>query len=96
MSRSLYFCLPPNDKLLAYWDTVADRLFKVRHCMNLEGVLRQLALFDPPIDPALLVAAARRAGTSAACSATSARRCRTTASASRSSARWRRAPTCAR
>ncbi|MES2787201.1 MAG: neuraminidase-like domain-containing protein [Pseudomonadota bacterium] len=57
VSRSLYFCLPPNDKLLAYWDTVADRLFKVRHCMNLAGVVRQLPLFEPEIDPALLVAA---------------------------------------
>lgn len=57
ISRSLYFCLPPNDKLLAYWDRVADRLFKVRHCMNLAGVVRQLPLFEPPIDPALLVAA---------------------------------------
>ena len=35
-----------------YWDTVADRLFKIRHCMNIEGVVRQLALFEPPIDPA--------------------------------------------
>lgn len=23
-----YFCIPPNEKLLAYWDTVEDRLFK--------------------------------------------------------------------
>ncbi len=53
-----YFCFPPNEKLLAYWDTVADRLFKIRHCMNLEGVVRQLPLFQPPIDPALLVRAA--------------------------------------
>jgi peptidoglycan hydrolase-like protein with peptidoglycan-binding domain len=51
----LYFCLPKNDKLLRYWDTVADRLFKIRHCMNIEGVVRQLPLFEPPIDPALLV-----------------------------------------
>ncbi|MFB2833324.1 neuraminidase-like domain-containing protein [Floridanema evergladense] len=53
----LYFCIPPNDKLLSYWDTVSDRLFKIRHCMNIEGVVRQLPLFDPPIDPALLVRA---------------------------------------
>ena len=52
-----YFCFPPNDRLLAYWDTVADRLFKIRHCMNIEGVVRQLPLFEPPIDPALLVKA---------------------------------------
>jgi peptidoglycan hydrolase-like protein with peptidoglycan-binding domain len=53
-----YFCVPRNDKLMGYWDTVADRLFKIRHCMNIEGVVRQLALFEPPIDPALLVRAA--------------------------------------
>jgi len=54
---SLYFCLPNNEKLLGYWDTVADRLFKIRHCQNIEGIERQLALFEPPIDPALLVQA---------------------------------------
>jgi hypothetical protein len=54
----LYFCVPKNDKLLSYWDTIADRLFKIRNSMNIEGVVRQLALFDPPIDPGLLVKAA--------------------------------------
>lgn len=54
----LYFCVPRNEKLLGYWDTVADRLFKVRHCLNIKGVERQLALFGAPIDPALLVRAA--------------------------------------
>src|SRR5204863_2838789 len=58
IGRTLYFCIPPNEKLLGYWDTVADRLFKIRHCMNIEGVVRQLALFDPPIDPGMLVKAA--------------------------------------
>ena len=58
LGRTLYFCIPRNDKLLSYWDTVADRLFKIRHCMNIEGVVRQLALFDPPIDPGMLVKAA--------------------------------------
>lgn len=53
----LYFCIPQNDKMLGYWDTVADRLYKIRHCMNIEGVVRQLALFEPPIDPAALVKA---------------------------------------
>lgn len=53
-----FFCLTPNDKLLGYWETVADRLFKIRHCMNIEGVVRELPLFDPPIDPGLLVRAA--------------------------------------
>ena len=58
VGRTLYFCIPRNEKLLAYWDTVADRLFKIRHCMNIEGVVRQLALFDPPLDPGMLVKAA--------------------------------------
>ncbi len=55
---TLYFCIPVNDKLFSYWDTVEDRLFKIRNCMNIEGIVRQLPLFDPPIDPALLVKAA--------------------------------------
>lgn len=53
--RTKYFCIPKNDKLLGYWDLVEDRLFKIRHCMNIDGVVRQLPLFAPPIDPALLV-----------------------------------------
>lgn len=57
LPSTLYFCVPKNDKLLAYWDTVADRLFKIRHCMNIEGIVRELPLFEPPIDPALLVRA---------------------------------------
>lgn len=54
----LYFCIPPNEKLRGYWDIVDDRLFKIRHCMNIKGVVRDLPLFQPPIDPALLVRAA--------------------------------------
>jgi hypothetical protein len=57
IGRTLYFCIPRNDKLLSYWDTVADRLFKIRHSMNIQGVVRPLALFDPPIDPGMLVKA---------------------------------------
>lgn len=55
---SLYFCIPQNDRLLEYWDRVADRLFKIRHCLNINGVERVLALFAPPIDPGALVRAA--------------------------------------
>jgi hypothetical protein len=56
-----YFCVPHNESLLKLWDLVEDRLFKLRHCMNIEGVVRELPLFEPPIDPALLVRA-RAAG----------------------------------
>jgi hypothetical protein len=58
IGQTLYFCVPPNDKLLGYWDIVADRLFKIRHCMNIAGVVRPLPLFDPPLDPGMLVSAA--------------------------------------
>src|SRR4029077_4871300 len=58
IGRTLYFCIPQNENLLRYWDTRADRLFKIRHCMNIAGVVRPLALFDPPIDPGMLVKAA--------------------------------------
>ena len=53
-----YFCVTPNNKLLQYWDTVADRLSKIRRCMNIEGVVEQRPLFEPPIEPGLLVRAA--------------------------------------
>lgn len=58
IGKALYFCVPRNDKLLGYWDTVADRLFKIRNSLNIQGIFRQLALFEPPIDPAMLARAA--------------------------------------
>ncbi len=57
----LYFCIPGNPRLAQLRTTIADRLFKIRHCMDIEGRVRQLALFAPPIDPAMLVRA-RAAG----------------------------------
>lgn len=60
---TLFFCIPPNQQLLAYWDTVADRLYKIRHCLNLQGVAQPLALYAPPISPlALIEQAASGAG----------------------------------
>jgi hypothetical protein len=58
LGHALYFGVPRNDKLLGYWGTVADRLFKIRNSLNILGIFRQLPLFDPPIDPALLARAA--------------------------------------
>lgn len=57
------FCVPQNEELLKYWDRVEDRLYKIRNCMNISGVRRQLALFQPPINPMALVRA-RAAGLS--------------------------------
>ena len=58
IGQSLYFCIPRNDKLLSYWTTVEDKLFKIRHCMNIQGTIRQLPQFEAPIDPGILVKAA--------------------------------------
>jgi Tc toxin complex TcA C-terminal TcB-binding domain/Neuraminidase-like domain/Salmonella virulence plasmid 28.1kDa A protein len=55
--QTFYFKVPPNEQLLGYWTTVADRLFKLRHCQTIAGGALELPLFDAPIDPGLLVAA---------------------------------------
>jgi hypothetical protein len=60
-ASTFLFCIPPNAQLLAYWTTVADRLYKIRHCMNLQGQVVPLPLYAPPINP-LLAAEAAAAG----------------------------------
>ncbi len=52
---SLAFCVPENKDLMQYWDRVDDRLFKIWNCMNIKGIRRSLSLFQPPIDPMMLV-----------------------------------------
>jgi hypothetical protein len=56
--QSLYFCVPHNPKLEAYYDRVEGQLYKLRNCMNIDGLVRELPLFAPEIDPGLLVRAA--------------------------------------
>jgi hypothetical protein len=58
LGRMWAFCVPPNDRLLQAWPRVAQRLFNLRHCRDLEGVQRSFPIWDPPIDPGLLVRAA--------------------------------------
>jgi hypothetical protein len=60
---TLFFCIPPNDQLLAYWGTVADRLYKIRHCLNLQGVAQPLPLYAPPINPLQLMGGQAAYGT---------------------------------
>ena len=50
-----YFCVPENTVLIADWDRIDDRLFKIRNCMNIQGVVRPLSLFAPPLDVNALV-----------------------------------------
>jgi len=57
-ASTLYFCIPDNPKVKELRELIDDRLFKIRHCQDINGVFRELPLFEPPIDPALLVQAA--------------------------------------
>jgi hypothetical protein len=52
-----FFFLPENDVFAGYWGTVQRRLYQIRHCMNLQGVVRRLATYDAPIDPRQLMRA---------------------------------------
>ena len=58
----LYFAIPENRSLASYWDRVEDRLYKIRHGMDIHGNLRNLALFEPSVDPARLIQAAVTGG----------------------------------
>lgn len=57
-----YFCVPENEQFTGYWKKVEDQLFKIRHCLNIKGVIRELALFEPPLNPAELVRAVTAGG----------------------------------
>ena len=52
-----YFQVPRNDNFAGYWDRADDRLFKIRHSLDIEGIARHLSLFQPEIDPRAIIAA---------------------------------------
>ncbi|MCB0856405.1 MAG: hypothetical protein KDD63_29500, partial [Bacteroidetes bacterium] len=52
-----YFFIPENPYFIDYWNRVEDRLYKIRQCLNINGLKQSLALFEPPIDPLALVQA---------------------------------------
>jgi len=54
-NATLLFCIPPNDQLLEYWDKVEQRLYNIRHCLNLQGIPQPLPLYAPPINPLALI-----------------------------------------
>ena len=54
---TLYFAIPDNPALRELATTIDDRLFKIRNSQDINGIFRQLPLFEPPIDPMLLVQA---------------------------------------
>jgi hypothetical protein len=57
-----YFSLPENKEFIAYWDRIADRLFKIHHCQNIEGVVEKLDLFSPELDVEQLIRLAATSG----------------------------------
>jgi hypothetical protein len=57
-ATTYYFCIPGNPNLTGLKATIDDRLFKIRHCQNIDGVVQKLALFEPPLNIAELVQAA--------------------------------------
>jgi hypothetical protein len=57
-ATGLYFCVPDNPELRALRSTIDGGLYKIRHCQGIKGVERKLLLYEPPIDPGLLVQAA--------------------------------------
>lgn len=57
-----YFYIPENKDFIKYWDRIEDRFFKIRHCMNIDGIVQQLPLFSPAIDPMALVRAIASGG----------------------------------
>jgi hypothetical protein len=56
-ATAFYFSIPDNPKIRGLRDTIDDRLFKIRNSQDINGIERKLPLFDPPIDPSLLVKA---------------------------------------
>lgn len=58
--KSTYFCVPTNPKLLELGALINDRLFKIRNCQDINGVTRSLSLFEPPLDPGMIIRAVSR------------------------------------
>ncbi|OJJ19150.1 hypothetical protein BKI52_20260 [marine bacterium AO1-C] len=57
-----YFFVPENSLFIDYWDRVEDRLYKIRHSLNIMGIKQPLPLFQPPIDPMAIVNAVAGGG----------------------------------
>jgi hypothetical protein len=56
--ESLYFCIPPSEKLYELWDKLEERQFNLRNSRTIDGVERTLSLFAPPLSVEALIQAA--------------------------------------
>ncbi|KAM3444794.1 hypothetical protein NHJ13734_001144 [Beauveria thailandica] len=59
-----YFKYYSNPRMIELRALIEDRMMKIRSSMDINGVKRRLALFEPPMDPGALVAAMARSGAS--------------------------------
>jgi hypothetical protein len=66
MDNGFYFGVPDNPEFLANWDTLDDRLHKIRHGLDITGKVDDLALFDPPLSVADIQRLGRSSGTGVA------------------------------
>ncbi|KAJ3958815.1 hypothetical protein N0V92_004594 [Colletotrichum tropicale] len=60
--RTRYFGLQANPEFGKLRSLIDDRLFKIRHSFDINGNVRRLGLWDPPLDVGALVNAAAGAG----------------------------------
>ncbi len=58
-----YFIPPLNNVLLAHWDTLAARLYNLRHNLTLDGKPLSLALYATPANPLTLLTQRAQQGT---------------------------------
>lgn len=56
--ESLYFCVPPSEKLFQLWDLLEERQFNLRNSRTIDGVERSLSLFAPPLSVEEMIKAA--------------------------------------
>ncbi|MEZ5015290.1 MAG: hypothetical protein R2794_13465, partial [Chitinophagales bacterium] len=54
LGSDLIFCFPHNADFITYWDRVQDRIFKLNHCLDINGMKKTMPAYAPPIDPAML------------------------------------------
>ncbi|QYU69512.1 hypothetical protein J4558_05050 [Leptolyngbya sp. 15MV] len=55
--ESLYFCIPPSEKLYELWDVLEERQFNLRNSRTIDGVERSLSIFAPPLSVEELIKA---------------------------------------
>lgn len=56
--ESLYFCVPPSEKLFQLWDLLEERQFNLRNSRTIDGGERSLSLFAPPLSVEEMIKAA--------------------------------------